>query len=323
MKYCRKHAFSLVEMSIIILIIGVLITGITQSVGIIKKFRLATARNLTEKSPVNTLLGLELWLEPTMEKSFLELETEDGVNLSQWNDINNQKGVNYYALKAASNQVKYEDNAIGNIPSIYFNGTPNVDSYFTLSKTTSTTDYTNIKYDEKTKLTIFTVSKLNKISELYIPIFFSGWSDYDSARLAGWGYGLYWSFDYKVYKEGIFGTYLTGFNSTATDSPKISSMTFSASIITDCNGFLSGKGSLKFYVNGTLKNQSTDFTLCSPGKDTGVKFKIGGFYHDTNQTYLSWNGFISEIIIFNRVLSDEERISVENYLSQKYKITLN
>lgn len=321
MKSYHKQAFSLIEMSVIILIIGVLITGITQSVAIIKKFRLATARNLTEKSPVNTLLGLELWLEPTMEKSFLELETADGVNLSQWNDINNQKGVNYYALKTASDEVKYEDDAIGNIPSVYFNGTPSINSYFTLSKTTSTADYTNINYDEKTKLTIFTVSKANKISGYYMPIFFSGWSDSDSAHLVGWGYGSYW--DPPVHKEGIFGTYHAEFNSTATDSPKISSITFSASTTEDCNGYRSGKGSFKFYLNGTLKNQSTNFTVCSPGKDNGVKFKIGGFYDDGNEQYASWNGFISEIIIFNRVLSDEERVSVENYLSQKYKIKLD
>ena len=319
MKSYYKRAFSLLEISIVVLIIGVLVAGITQSFTIVKKFRLATARNLTEKSPVKSILGLELWLEPTMEKSFLESETGDGTNLSQWIDINNQKTSTYYALKTASDKVKYEDDAIGNIPSLLFGGTPNSDSYFTLSKSTSTSDYTSIQYDEKSKLTIFTVSKINDLpsGQVISPIFFSGLSEVNYFK--GWGYGTSWS---NGLRESIFGTFSVTSTSLATKLPTIASITFSASSISidDCGSFPSGVGKLKIYVNGTLKKEQSSTMFCRLG---GSLFKIGGLYYDLDIKYIAWNGYISEIIIFNKVLSDDERISVEKYLSQKYRIRLD
>jgi hypothetical protein len=36
-----------------------------------------------------------------------------------------------------------------------------------------------------------------------------------------------------------------------------------------------------------------------------------------------FNGYISEVIMFDRALSDDERVTVEKYLSKKYSILLN
>ncbi len=63
-------AFSMIELSIVILIIGILISGILASNAIIKKFRIQTAQTLTISSPVQGISDSVLWLESSLDKSF-------------------------------------------------------------------------------------------------------------------------------------------------------------------------------------------------------------------------------------------------------------
>lgn len=65
----KKHtAFSIVELSIVILVIGLIIGGISTSTYLIKQFRLSNARSLTQSSPVSSIEGLVGWWEPVMEE---------------------------------------------------------------------------------------------------------------------------------------------------------------------------------------------------------------------------------------------------------------
>ncbi|MFM2200408.1 MAG: hypothetical protein RL769_463, partial [Pseudomonadota bacterium] len=47
-----QRAFSLIEMSIVILIIGILVSGVSQGTILIRKMRLQTAQNITASAPV-------------------------------------------------------------------------------------------------------------------------------------------------------------------------------------------------------------------------------------------------------------------------------
>ena len=49
----RQQAFSLIELSIVILVIGILIPGVMQGRELISKVHLQTARLLTTSSPVS------------------------------------------------------------------------------------------------------------------------------------------------------------------------------------------------------------------------------------------------------------------------------
>ena len=82
-----KKAFSLIELSIVLLIIGILIAGVTQSSRLIEQFKLTSARSKTKSSPVNSITGLSMWLETTAIESFLENESENQATVSAWNDI--------------------------------------------------------------------------------------------------------------------------------------------------------------------------------------------------------------------------------------------
>jgi len=53
-----SQAFSLIELSIVILIIGILVAGVTQSSRLVTQFRLLSARNMTQSSPVPTIKDL-------------------------------------------------------------------------------------------------------------------------------------------------------------------------------------------------------------------------------------------------------------------------
>ena len=65
-----KKAFSLIELSIVILIIGILVAGVTQSSRLVSQFRLLSARNITQSSPVHSIKDLLIWLETTSTKSW-------------------------------------------------------------------------------------------------------------------------------------------------------------------------------------------------------------------------------------------------------------
>ena len=86
MKNFKKNAFSLIELSIVILIIGILVAGVTQSSRLVRQFTLNSARNITQGSPVYSILGLLTWVETTMASSY-DFEPEDNFAIAKINDL--------------------------------------------------------------------------------------------------------------------------------------------------------------------------------------------------------------------------------------------
>ena len=67
----------MIELSVFILIIGILIAGILASQRIVAKFRITTAQTLTISSPVHGIPDSTIWLESSLEKSFKDSESSD------------------------------------------------------------------------------------------------------------------------------------------------------------------------------------------------------------------------------------------------------
>lgn len=96
MKNNFKKAFSLFEISIAILIVGILTAAISKGVDLAYDMRLATARSLTDKAPMYGIDNLELWLETTSKESlatgtasFVNVENPaDRQAIGRWNDLN-------------------------------------------------------------------------------------------------------------------------------------------------------------------------------------------------------------------------------------------
>lgn len=54
-----NKAFSLIELSIVILIIGILVAGVTQSSRLINQIKLSLAQSITRSSDVNSIDNLD------------------------------------------------------------------------------------------------------------------------------------------------------------------------------------------------------------------------------------------------------------------------
>jgi prepilin-type N-terminal cleavage/methylation domain-containing protein len=85
----NKLGFSLIELSVVILVLGILTIGITQGSRIVLESRLKSARSLTAASPVNATPNLTLWLDTTSANAF-DSNVVDGSAVANWYGINNQ-----------------------------------------------------------------------------------------------------------------------------------------------------------------------------------------------------------------------------------------
>jgi len=113
----NKKAFSLIELSIVILIIGILVAGITQSSRLIRQMRLSSARSITQSSPVSTIKDLIVWLESTSEKSFDDAEEENGLTVTNWYDLNPQGSFKYNAkANNVADKPTFIENGINGLP---------------------------------------------------------------------------------------------------------------------------------------------------------------------------------------------------------------
>ena len=122
MKNFHKKAFSLVELSMVILIVGILIAGVSQGIDLYQDMRLATARSLTQNSRVNRIEDLTMWFESTSEQSFEKPNPNDGDRIALWKNINfklsNRIDV---AQSTQASKPFYVRNGINNIPALRFN----------------------------------------------------------------------------------------------------------------------------------------------------------------------------------------------------------
>ncbi len=123
-----KKAFSLIEISIVILVIGILVSGVLGVSNFIEKMRVKTARSLTESSEINGISSLVLWYETTSESSFLNSSSskslDDGDLISTLYDSSPQVRNKTNATQSTQSKMpKYKKGVINGLPAIYFDGT--------------------------------------------------------------------------------------------------------------------------------------------------------------------------------------------------------
>lgn len=298
-------AFSLIEISIVLLIIGILVAGATQGSRLIDSSRLQSAQTLTQSSPVAGIKGLVLWLEPSMEDSFLTTETDSGSQVSRWNDRNPQAVRKYYALKTASSAVTYVSRSPStSLPSLYFDGSTIANSFFTLSTSSSSAVNTFIP-TPNCAVSYFLVADQTSSTNTDTRFIIS-----NSTLTSTNGFGYYFG-GAAIARSLVYITVNTRYATTPAvtlNKPEIISHTYG------------GSGSIpNFYINGTTStmNASTSLTCAAPSG--AALFYIGNGRNATN----TWSGHIYEIIYFDRLLKNEERKEIEKYLGQKYRIAVS
>ena len=90
-KITPRKAYSMIEVSLIILIMGILFAGAYQGFNVYNQTHLASARTLSQNSIVGRLQNMAFWYEATFENSFQNGEGYNGKIISVWLDRNNQQ----------------------------------------------------------------------------------------------------------------------------------------------------------------------------------------------------------------------------------------
>jgi prepilin-type N-terminal cleavage/methylation domain-containing protein len=101
MKNKINTAFSLVEISVVILVIGILISGISTGVDLYRDYKISSARNYTINSKVSRIRDIGFWLDTTRLKS---LETASG----SFDPINGDKIKNWNVLYGKNGFIQYQ-----------------------------------------------------------------------------------------------------------------------------------------------------------------------------------------------------------------------
>lgn len=298
----KSSAFSLIELSIVILIIGVLISGVTQASRLVRQSKLTTARTLTQSSSVNSIKGLVLWLEPTMENSFLTAESVDAAVISRWFDINPQvsspntfsggTGVTYKAVSG-----------INSLPAVAFQA-----SNASASNILATPIDTPFS-----AYTIFYVARSTNLTDENT-ILYNGTSGTNGFGISLTNAGI------TQVKYGVSETItLDGLTNSKGSSGDIICITIDPNSV---NGQIITTPAIMAYKNGGPQgnNDSDTITLANWVNPTTGAIRIGNL--TASGTSNDFIGEISEVIIFDNVLKKADRQEVERYLSKKYAIQI-
>lgn len=288
----KQKAFSLLEMSIVAIIIGVLITGVMQSAGMIKTARISNARSFTSKSPVPEISGLIAWYETSLLNSLKEGENYDGSTISRWYDISpgssnttiESSRKNFLQRTADANLI-YQADGINKTPSLNF-------------KNSSVLYLTSFYQGSFSQATIFLVFRPLVAPSATTQYLYDNY--YTTLRAA---IGIRAST--MILDSGISGS--TGSGSTLTISTDyISAAYFNGS-------------SSKAFINDAVNIFGG--SALNAGSNTLTGITVGALGNGTNSTSSQgFTGLISEVIVYNRPLNVQERKDVMNYLSKKYKI---
>ena len=346
-----KKGFSLIEISIVLLIIGILISGILVGQDLILDAKIKSAQNLTRTSPVNKIPDLTLWLDVNAEKSLITTATANkcllkyvsyqdllgNETICAWQDINPQKSfvsdkiaLSLNTTHALNAMPTYVVNGIGGLPSLYFDG-----SDYLISSIPQSTSIAN---------TILNVDLHSLLSSSEVSFFivqqFEGVSSSTSNTATLFHHS---SGNFSI--QNNHRVSITPSGGTASDEygPKITFVSGADSVLTTVKPTFSmtlpqvisvirENSSAKLYVNSTaqtitnntpttsLDNSSLPISLGASitTTTTGTPPTTTTTSSTTANTF--FKGKISEIIVFNRRISERERVQVENYLLQKYKI---
>ena len=285
-------AFSLIELSIVILVIGVLIAGVSQGGKMITKFKITTAASLTNSSPVHSIKNLVAWYETTSEKSFIATESDDGQSVSTWYDINTQQLKKRNATSSGTSKPTYKISGDTGLPMLYFDGS---NDYFNLPNSTLTSG--------NSSFTTFVVD-IRQDKSGFVTLYSSGTWYFTPPQINMLRYSF----------QHLYNFLGGSANTNYVLSPSINSWGKSINMATYNNDITNRI--VEIYRSGIgLRSVAANFTL-----------NIGTTHNYIGSTYLApretYKGYIGELIIFDRYLKTEERESVKAYLSQKWGIKI-
>lgn len=297
-----QRAFSLIELSVVITVIGLLAAAIMQGSALINLSKKTVARFNTRNSEVQNIKGLSMWFDAVSADAFLAGDKFDSGAVKIWRNTNPSispemqaeaiKSINWSAiwtnLKFNAIQPtegaapKYIENGINGLPVLRFEGTGRMAF--------------NGESLVQTNYTIFVVEKRANGS---------GMRAFIGGTLNQRNTGLLLAYENN---DLVFAHYANDLRVPNLVSP------FSASAVPRIHAFvLSQTQGKKYVLNGTATYTEPLQTEPLISYNDAIIGMING---------AAYIGDIGEIIIFLRALKNEERQMVEKYLSKKWNIPL-
>jgi len=289
-KKINKKAFTIIELSIVILVISVMVVGVVTGKSLIAKSRLANAKSLTRQSVINDM-GDDLiaWYETSLEDSFIPSEIKnDGSKISMWKD-SNKNAVNKNDANQTTDANKpslYQNVFYNSIPGLRFLGA----------------QFLNFegKRFAKNSYTVFVVEQ--RTSNKSENIFIGGTNNLVNSNLI-LGYGSNTSISFAQYAND----FTRSTESYKFTIPRIHTFSFNNSI---------GKS---HSINGgstATNNPAQPNSLVSFNGAMIARYNPDG----NPRVYV---GDLAEIIMFKRSLKTEEVEAIESYLGSKYGIPVS
>jgi prepilin-type N-terminal cleavage/methylation domain-containing protein len=295
-----RKAFSLIEISVVIVIIGILIAGISTGIDLYSDFLLSKAKNLTTNSRVGRIPDLNLWLETTADKSFLSTEIGNNSPVSKWSSLNFISSATISATQTNSNyKPKYIANGLNGLPVLRFEGK---DSEI------STSDYMTlpdeiIPYGDSDYSVFIVAKKTNNNASTNVIL--SGGSVVTSTTRSMNAFGFTTNNKAMNYWYPTSSILESSANSIMTNNFYITDFFYDKNLTLSRYIYINGSKDGEANIRGRVSTKSNNVI--------GKRINQNGNYFD---------GDLAELIIYERALLDSERRSVEEYLSKKWNIKI-
>lgn len=290
-KNYQYSAFSLVEISVVVLVIGILIASIYQIAEMVPEAALRSARSLSKSSRVGRIDDLALWLDATSTSAY-DQEKNNNNTISIWKD-SNPKATTPASLNAQSTSLypSYILSSINNLPATRF-----------IKTSASVGNCLNVSsgglINSSEDFDLYLVFSPNSLDDGII-------IEKNNATATNFPFSLelvsgYYKFSVKDSSNTI--------SITATKKAKIKTPNLIRLSRT--------KGAqIEIAING-ISTQSSDTLTTSTLNN--AELAIGCRNGSTPANFI--NGDIGEVAFFNRNLNIKEKGDIEEYLYQKWKM---
>ena len=302
LKKTHKKAFSLLELSVVIIIIGILLSGVIAGKRLIADSKLQLSQALTKSSSIYSIPDLKLWLETSLNNSIVGAvngaDISNNKEISAWNDISGN-AINV-SQATTTNQPKYLLKGINDLPTINFDG--NDDYLSTTNAPLSPGD------DNFTFVVVWKRISDNSNSSPGILLDQNNNGSSTAGKRAG------------IRTKSIDGKYgFEGGESVTIDNNFFNvDYTYGLPVISVIT--LDISGTIKVYTNSHITAISGSIGIGDQDIANNI-FVVGARGTATKNHFFP--GYISEIMVFDRDLSPTEITKIVNYLSKKYNITIS
>ncbi len=293
-------AFSLVELSIVILIIGVLVAAVGQGLDLYEDSKITAARTITQSSRASSIKGIALWVDATADSFGAEIADNDSVQ--KWFDINPQNTVKDNFVQTDSAQMpKYKTKAINGLPAIKFDGVAQnmyISSFADIAPSNGITAFAVLRSPSP-----LPASGIDK-------------AIYSKRLAAGGAINTQLSMQSGGFTVNEFHG-INFFIISQTASPD------NVYIVSYQNGIISGTPTHKSFINGKgVRYFNNSYSPINPSSSTDYFYigKPGLTTVPSTPTY--FDGYIGELLIYERFLSKKDRQSIEAYLGKKWNIKM-